>query len=498
MTPKEGYDVLRFIEHNQTCYVSSEYVKGSSLMRYLKYHPCMSKEQLFVWMRMMTKQLSQFHKCRGKPCYQYVNPYSVIVSEERELYFLDMGATSNQEELQGMQRRAVREYFLPQDEPYYQTASVSLDIYGLGRTFQYLLSESEQEPSLKNSEIIKLQKLISKCLNRHSKKVFQKASDIQKYIPEYRQQEEKKHLSNRILIPSAAIVMLGVSVSAFSGNGESRTEQKTNAPGEQVKLVPGQERETEKSIQGERLSEDYSYKLELGLLYFLEMQDYAKSRECFQATEGSELAENLAIVSERMAGGGVEDDKLREALRMIQGELKGLEDEAYYRCLLKGYRCLEEREDIQAFISLGEEYLKMDISENTSDITGDMAAAYEKIGQVDQAVCMYELQLKEESDVARKQRIYGKIAELSVEAEKPDQAQKILREGIVEFPESVELRLQYIRVQCRDKEMDREICKKTIEDSLQALPELKKEQEFQKLMKENGFHVEGENVWGKE
>ena len=61
----------------------------------------------------MTKHLSQFHKCRGNPCYQYVNPYSVIVSEEREIYFLDMGAVSNEEELQNMQRRVVREYFLP-------------------------------------------------------------------------------------------------------------------------------------------------------------------------------------------------------------------------------------------------------------------------------------------------------------------------------------------------------------------------------------------------
>lgn len=63
----------------------------------------------------------------------------------------------------------------------------------------------------------------------------------------------------------------------------------------------------------------------------------------------------------------------------------------------------------------------MGVSENTSDLTGDMAAAYEKIGQMDQAVLMYELQLKEESDAAVKESIYGKMAGLSMEAEKPDQ-----------------------------------------------------------------------------
>lgn len=73
-----------------------------------------------------------------------------------------------------------------------------------------------------------------------------------------------------------------------------------------------------------------------------------------------------------------------------------------------------------------------------------------------------------------------------------------MREGIEEFPESAELRIQYIRIQCQDSGIDRDICKKTIEESLQAIPELWKESEFQKLMKENGFQMEGESVWGKE
>ena len=58
-------------------------------------------------MRVIAEQLDRFHKCRGKPCYQYVNPYSVIVTEERELYFLDLGAESNEEMLRKMQQRDV-------------------------------------------------------------------------------------------------------------------------------------------------------------------------------------------------------------------------------------------------------------------------------------------------------------------------------------------------------------------------------------------------------
>ena len=92
MAAKDSYDVLRLIGHGKNSYVSSENVMGTPLIYWLKYHPHLEKERLFQWMRVIAEQLEQFHKCRGKPCYQYVNPYSVIVTEEKELYFLDLGA----------------------------------------------------------------------------------------------------------------------------------------------------------------------------------------------------------------------------------------------------------------------------------------------------------------------------------------------------------------------------------------------------------------------
>ena len=142
MVPKEGYDVLRLVEHGQTCYISSEYVDGRILANWLRYHPHVSKERLLGWVQMIAKQLGMIHKCRKKPFYQYVNPYSVVITEEGDLYFLDFEAQSNEEMLRFMRRRVVREYFLPAEEPYYQKASISLDIYGFGRTIQYLLAVS--------------------------------------------------------------------------------------------------------------------------------------------------------------------------------------------------------------------------------------------------------------------------------------------------------------------------------------------------------------------
>ena len=133
MAEKEGYDVLRLIEHGQTCYISSEYAGGKVLAGWLKIHPNITKERLYLLIRDITNQLCMIHRCRKKPYYQFVNPYSIVITEEGEVYFLDLEAGSNEEQLRLMQKRAVREAFLPPEEPYYQKASLELDIYEIGR-----------------------------------------------------------------------------------------------------------------------------------------------------------------------------------------------------------------------------------------------------------------------------------------------------------------------------------------------------------------------------
>ena len=140
MQQKESYDVLRLIEHGQICYISSENVQGRTLARYLKYHPVMEKKEMFLLLKAIAEQLELI---RGNPCYQYVNPYSIILAEDGRVYFLDMKAETNMKQVVFMQRRDMREYFLPPEENYYQNASKELDIYGLGKTFQYILASSQ-------------------------------------------------------------------------------------------------------------------------------------------------------------------------------------------------------------------------------------------------------------------------------------------------------------------------------------------------------------------
>ena len=497
MSVKEEYDVLRLIEHNQNCYISSECVRGESLPRWLKFHPHMKKEELFFFIAAIVRQLSQIHRCRGNPCYRYMNPYSIIVSEDKELYFIDTNAESNRGQLRLMQRRMVRQLFLPPDEPYYQKASIELDIYGLGKTIQYLLSQADAEPSLKRSEEIRFQKIISKCLNRQSRTSYRDVSEIQKSIPEYKKMTKVK--TDKKQWYKVIVLVFFIAAGALAGIcffvGKQDKEEVILS--EQNELV--HEKETEVTSEDKDfVSGENEANIELGLLYFLELKNYGKSKEYFAKTRGTKLAEHMAVIAGCLAGEETESGELRKSLNSIEEGVKTEEKAKYYPCILRGYAFLGEPEDAEKILELGKFCLQDEKVEHTAEILGYMAAAYEETEKPEEAVQIYEEQMKNEEDPKVREGLYEKISELFFEIKQNEKAQETLRKGIKEFPQSEKLRMDYIKIQLKDTNMDEEICIENINRQLKEMPELKESEEFQKLMKEYGIERKGETVWREE
>ena len=87
MAVKEGYDVLRLIEHGQTCYISSEYVRGRPLAWYIKEHPRIPKKLLLEWILHLERQLEMLHKCRNHPVISMLILIVLFVSEEGRIIF---------------------------------------------------------------------------------------------------------------------------------------------------------------------------------------------------------------------------------------------------------------------------------------------------------------------------------------------------------------------------------------------------------------------------
>ncbi len=497
MNDAEGYDVLRLIEHSKSCYVSSEYVRGTPLIRWMKYHPNLSKEQLFFWIHDMAGQLERIHKCRGKPCYRYVNPYSMIITEEKELYFLDTSAKSNEKQLQIMRRRSVREHFLPPGEQYYQSESEFLDIYGLGKTMQYLLSVSEPKPGLTRGETARFQKVISKSLNGHSKRAYAKVSEFRKDIPVYRM-AERHSIKGRLLlgllaaVTAAAAIGTGiyrnmVSVSAFPAEPEGMTEDL----GAQY-LEKNDLGEDEPDNRDKRRADELAK--ELGFLYFLEKQDYEKAGRYFKEAEETEGLADLSgyMLTEDISG---QAENLLILLQEIEKTTPAEDKENYNLCLIEGYRILNSEEAAKNMVRLCEICEKTAGEAITQKLTAYMAYGYEKTGEMAKAAEKYtELLAWAEGDAAREE-IYKKLVYLRQEMGETDAAGAVCRQGLEELKGSVELRLMHIALQCADEGIEREVCAQTVRRYIEEIPEITEEEDFKKLVREYGIVIEGENIW---
>lgn len=500
MGEREGYEVLRLIEHNQKCYISSDYVEGKSLIQWLKYHPNLTKKQLFLWIRDLADQLECIHKCRGNPCYQYVNPYSVIVTEDMTLHFLDMSVESNEKMLVQMNRRSVRENFLPPEVNYYQAASIELDIYGLGRTIQYLLSVTDPIPELTRRETVKFQKIISRCLDGHSKRAFKQMSEIQKEIPNV---TEKKSKDRRIwtkkrtvmAMISICVFVAAVSVRVIQKKGDEKNTELKMESSDGLNMSEVSEREA--FVEAQR---------SMGLLYFLELEDYEKSIQVFEDAREDQMSENLAVLVRYVAG--IEDKessnekkeyanekKIENIFRKIEEWMPDDSRLDYERCLIRGYAVEESEEHAKAILRIGKKILDEKPEERlVKECTSYMASAAETARDWDMALEMYTDMLEWEEE-SKKEDIYQKLVKIQGEKGLKDQVLEICRKGAEELKDSKQLRILYMRMQCSDSDISREICAQTVKEYLNQIPEIKEETEFQKLAQEYGIVIEGENVW---
>lgn len=541
MALKEGYDVLRLIGHGQTCYISSEYVRGEIFAVWLKYHPHVTKKCLFSWIQSMTGQLGMFHKCRKKNCYQYMNPYSIVITEEKELYFLDMENSSNERQLRIMRRRAVREAFLPPEEPYYQKGSTELDIYGLGKTIQYLLAISEPDPPLTRREEKRFQRIISKCVKRQSKASYQNIEEIRKDIPEY--QPEKKHFTRRKKILSMVGIVLMIIISYFfvSAAGQKEKEEiwqlsdqeeeeKDKGAGDMASESESKDEQAEVSDgmkdgtgmgSGTEISEYNEACMELALLYFLELEDYEKSQYFLDKIRSDYVpAEDLGMILEAFLEDGKTRDaeELKEHLESLEVHTEELEKAdileavgSYYRCLIRGYGMLDTQDASEQLLQLGQRYLEGKKQEGEEEETIEaidygsdedilevmefMAAANEKTGKTEEAAAMYEEILDREADTGKRQEEYQYLVNLYAACEKTEQALDTCIRGIEEFQDSPELRILHIRLLCRDASVGRNVCAQIIQEYISQVPEILEKEEFRKLQKEYEIQVEGGKVW---
>ena len=361
MEEKRNYEILKFVMHGDKCYMSTDIVKGKPLIVWLKYHAHITKEQFYEWARQIIADLDHFHRCRGNPCYQYVNPYSVIVGEDRKVYLLDLASKEQEDMMHLMQRRYVRENFLSPENQYYQKSEEKEDIYGFGKMIQYVLSSVELEPELKFLESVRIQKIITRCLDKQGKKRYQKLSDLSGQFS----LSEKRNGSKKIMYVMIALTVIGLLVlsgnrivSCISGQSrrqggqdtkladtERKEDMKAQAYQEQFQELKEQWETERKELQDESSKREQELLYDLAFVYFSQMKDYEVcSRYLEEMKEPDAFAKDMVRLCGMMSRADGEDDNTEKRtedeeesaemlLERMRQEIPDEEDERYAECI---------------------------------------------------------------------------------------------------------------------------------------------------------------------
>lgn len=382
MEEKRNYEILKFVMHGDKCYMSTDIVKGKPLIVWLKYHAHITKEQFYEWARQIIADLDHFHRCRGNPCYQYVNPYSVIVGEDRKVYLLDLASKEQEDMMHLMQRRYVRENFLSPENQYYQKSEEKEDIYGFGKMIQYVLSSAELEPELKFLESVRIQKIITRCLDKQGKKRYQKLSDLSGQFS----LSEKRNGSKKIMYVMIALAVIGLLVlsgnrivSCISGQSrrqggqdtkladtERKEDMKAQAYQEQFQELKEQWETERKELQDESSKREQELLYDLAFVYFSQMKDYEVcSRYLEEMKEPDAFAKDMVRLCGMMSRADGEDDNTEKRtedeeesvemlLERMRQEIPDEEDERYAECIEFAKEQLQ-KEDVVEEQTSGEE-----------------------------------------------------------------------------------------------------------------------------------------------
>lgn len=199
---EEMYEVLKFIEHGTCCRRSLDCVQGVSLMRRMKEHPETDRRKLLAWFREIAVCVEQYHRSGSGQDYRYLNPCSIIVTEEDRMMLLDLEAPDNASVIKQMQTGAVRDHFIRPVCDLGVSRNHEADLFAYGKTVQFLLAYMDIQPSLTQLEEMKMDRIIRRCTGAYGRR-YDDFSQVIKVLPQIRgkvsnSSQEKKLNPKRI------------------------------------------------------------------------------------------------------------------------------------------------------------------------------------------------------------------------------------------------------------------------------------------------------------
>lgn len=293
------YEVIRFVRHQNRCHPAMDCVPGQLLIYRVQQYPEMEKKEALEWARKLAEQLEMYHHCKNGQPYRYLNPYSVLVTRDGDVALLDLEAQSNEFVLRNMQKRAMRNHFVRPIVHIKESERQFLDLYGYGKTVQFILANVKIRPALTRGEERRLARVIEKCTCENPKKQFVELEQIKKELPVARE-EDLGVWKKRIAYVVVPVVSLAVSVS-LGVRLKNAGDDYQSVVG-QLKLQAGENEKLRES--NERL--------------LAENQNLLEQNQVFQTENKAVQEENQKLREE--------SQKLREEARSLQEADQGLEE----------------------------------------------------------------------------------------------------------------------------------------------------------------------------
>lgn len=500
MANETGYAVIKFVTGNGHCHRGSDYVKGRLLAEFFRERPQIGKVQLLQWIKQINKLLEQYHNGTSDNYYRYVNPYMIVIDEDGKLSLLDPNTESNQNLIQQSQSKSIRRRFLPPDEPGYRKGSLQLDIYGLGRTIQFILAHAVANPKLTKYEEHKFQKVIQRCLNYNSKKPYSNVSQILKHYPTpLVKQTPLLRLGLSILAALIGIFILCSNTVQSSPEVQSVQTDAAKDQGseKQGALEQGTVEQGTTEQEAVEQTEDELF-LELGYIYLSDLNKPKESQVYFsQISDENQVAgcyERIAGYLQNQATLNSETELEAELANAesLLNENATLQD---LRIWLRAYMRLDTPTAHTAIIRIGEMALEQHPEKEVEiEIRELLGEAYKEAGEKEKAVEKYQ-QLKQMMVLEKQEQIYEAIIGIYEELGNTEAAINECVEGAEKMVYSYTLKMRHIRLLCQQETADQQACVDLIRKYITAQPELKEQEEFIQLQNECGIKVEGDNIW---
>lgn len=433
-----NYDVLKFIEHGGRCRPAMDYVPGELLLYRLKRCPEIEKPLLMDWLKQLLCQLEQFHRCRNNESYRYLNPYSVLVTQEDRLLLLDLEAESNEFVLRNLQKRAMRNHFVKPIVNMRDNSRITLDLYGYGKTIQFILANANVEPSLTKREENRLEKIIDKCLCENQKKQYENLSQIKKELPSG--QERNVEIPKKWGIALAAAAGLLTMFLVFPKGGKADGTQQLQEYADGYKGVRSETQKKQENNEG-------------------------------GVKKSSGHGEELSNAGQKGLGNPEGRENAPDGMEKAAGSIDALQEFMLRNTSQDNWEIIEQGE------TLKRELLRY------------LAAAYDREEMKEKAKEAYEELCRTEVQEELLETAYLRRIALEME-QNQETALQTGKEAMQALPDSQPLAVKYLEILKGREGMTKEECQKEMETVLEQFPTLKSSKTCQEL--EQAYDLKGE------